>query len=55
MAAEKKDKPKYRVNWRIHGLSKDPLDAGDVVELNDKDAAPLLECGVLTLIESEEG
>lgn len=55
MGAAKKDgTPSYRVNWRLEGATKDPLNAGDVVELAEEKAAPLVSLGVLSPVEAEE-
>ena len=43
----------YRANWRIAGLSKKELVAGDTVKLSDEDAAPLVTCGALSLADDK--
>lgn len=53
-AAKKKGAPKFRVNWRLEGLTKEPLEAGAVVELTEEKAAPFIECGVLSSDEPED-
>lgn len=43
-----KDVREYVANWSLHGLPCGPLEAGEVVELEEEVAAPLVECGVLS-------
>lgn len=38
----------YVANWSLHGLPCGPLEAGETVELEEEQAAPLVECGVLS-------
>lgn len=40
----------YVANWSLHGLPCGPLEAGEAVELEEEVAAPLVECGVLSLV-----
>jgi len=52
MADEKKEsKTKFKANWELHGLRKEPVEIGQVVELTAKEAAPFVECGVLSPLE----
>lgn len=45
MAAAKK---KYRANWRIEGLTKNPIEPEQIVELVEDDALYFVELGVLS-------
>lgn len=52
---------KYAVNWRLEGVKKTPLEAGDTVSLDpeDPETAKLVALGVITgdgnEVESGEG
>lgn len=48
MAAAKKEK--YRANWRLSGVGKADIEAGETVDLTAEDAAPLVAAGVLSKI-----
>lgn len=50
MAAGKK----YVANWRIEGLSAKPLEPGDTVVLDPKDAKPFLAGGSLSEAKTTE-
>jgi hypothetical protein len=39
---------KFVANWRIEGVTKNPLEAGDSVELSDDDAKDLVAVGALS-------
>lgn len=41
----------FRANWKLDGLPSGDLAPGDVVELTEEEAAPLVECGVLSPVE----
>jgi len=41
-------KQPYLVNWRLEGISKDPLQEGDTVNLEPAEAAPFLANGTLS-------
>ena len=43
----------YRANWKLDGLASGPLGVGDTVELDPEDAAPLVDCGVLSIVEGD--
>ncbi len=56
MAQPKKEgAKKFRANWRLEGLPSGPLGPGDVVELTEEEAAPLVEGGVLSPVAEEKG
>ena len=42
-------KQPYLVNWRLEGISKDPLQEGDTVNLEPADAEPFLANGTLSV------
>lgn len=43
----------FRANWKLDGLPSGALVEGDTVELAEEVAAPLVECGVLSPVETE--
>lgn len=44
----------YRANWKLDGLPSGNLEAGETVELDEETAAPLVDGGVLSLVEKGE-
>lgn len=47
----------YRANWRLDGLTDEPLTEGDTIEADPDAVADLVAAGVLSLVsaEAEEG
>lgn len=44
---------KYVANWRIEGIAKKPLEAGDKIDLEDEVAAELVKAGALSLARTK--
>lgn len=44
-------KKKYVANWRLEGVLKDPIQPGQMVELDPEEAAAFVAGGVLSPVE----